>query len=725
MSTNGLILCSVFALALVAVPDSALAVGCVPTTISADTTITANDGCDYDWQSGNLTVDAEIDDSNGAGAITGGLIETTNLMADFLSINAGSSCTALGSPSASAAILITTNSVLGLVLNNGSVTGTPYAIGLNGTARVTQLLNNGTLVGGIFLDTAASIDNLVNASTGSLTAGTGVYNTGLIGSLRNAGATAGTLGILNEGTISELLNTGSIDGSLLDIDNYGTIGRLENHQSGLTYQGSAPAAYDMFVASPSAYATLSVKGSPGWAFSALDFGIAAGSTLAGGTTYENVIQNGGSGTGCEPAPGVIMACDPVSANAAAATTFDGTATKTGSYLASGITYDFSLVFDGLNFDLVIALLPVDPRAGVLETARLMGNSTGFSAAQVIESHAELLALFDGQDTLQEVNEALMQTLPLLTGGSQKAAQGAMGSINRVVQARSGADRGLASGDGFYGDRSLWLKPFRSWSDQGNRSGVAGFEGDTTGVVLGYDHETASPLRVGVAVAYARVDLEGRDGIAPQDADIDVFQLIGYGRYDVDPRTDIDFQVDVGRNETEGKRRIGFAASEAKSDYASLTTHVGVGIGRRFAIGEQTTLTPALRADYTWVKDAAYRESGAGLLNLAVEDRSTSAFATGFDAGLTHDLSEQTRLVANLGLGFDALDERASMRSTFAGAPGAPFRTKGMHSDPWASRGGLAAFHTTASGLELSARFDAERDQKFLSQTLSLRARWAF
>jgi len=381
------------------------------------------------------------------------------------------------------------------------------------------------------------------------------------------------------------------------------------------------------------------------------------------------------------------------------------------------------VFDGLHFDLIVASLDAGGR--VVDSALLMGNSTGLSAARVIDADAALLALFDGQTSDAQLDAALTQTLPVLTGGSLLAARDALGSIHRVVQARLEGNRGLSAGDAFYGDRYVWLKPFGSWVDQGNRSGVAGYKGDTAGVVLGFDAAHDAPLRLGGALAYARVDIEGRNSSAPQDLDIDVYQLIGYGSYSVDPRTDIHFQVDVGLNDVESRRRIAFAGSAASADYDGYNAHVGVGIGRTIALADETTFSPTLRADYTWLKDDAYRESGAGLLSLSVEDRTMNAFVTGFDGKLTHRISEQTTLVANLGLGFDALNERASIRSVFAGAPGAAFRTKGMHSDPWVSRGGLAAFYTTADGVELSARLDAERDQKFLNQTLSVRARWAF
>jgi hypothetical protein len=42
-----------------------------------------------------------------------------------------------------------------------------------------------------------------------------------------------------------------------------------------------------------------------------------------------------------------------------------------------------------------------------------------------------------------------------------------------------------------------------------------------------------------------------------------------------------------------------------------------------------------------------------------------------------------------------------------------------------ARAGLGMTHKTASGTELSARYDLEHREGFSNQTLSLKARWAF
>lgn len=367
--------------------------------------------------------------------------------------------------------------------------------------------------------------------------------------------------------------------------------------------------------------------------------------------------------------------------------------------------------------------PPAPANPVLMATQNMGNTPAVGAAGAIDSSPALGALFAGSD--DDISRAVTQTLPLLTGSAQLAANSALSGINRLIQARIEGHRGMSSGDGFIGDRHFWVKPFGSRADQDNRGGVAGYRADTYGLAAGVDGALSDALRIGAAVAYAQSNIGSKSTVAAQKADVDVFQLIGYGSYALNERTEINFQVDVGRNDNKGRRVMAFNNAVAQSDYTSHTAHVGVGIGRNYTLAAHTTVTPSVRIDYTWIRDKAYTETGAGLLNLDVNDRSTAALVLGAGGKLAHRMSEQLALTANLGIGYDTINERAAITAAFASAPGAAFVTYGIDPSPWTANGGIGAVYQTLSGMEVTARYDAEHRTGFLIQTASLKARWAF
>lgn len=369
--------------------------------------------------------------------------------------------------------------------------------------------------------------------------------------------------------------------------------------------------------------------------------------------------------------------------------------------------------------------PVVPSAGgVFDSANQLGNGPALNAARVIDATPELLALFAGLTPEQRSNAAT-QTLPLVLGATTSAISNSLSTINNVIQARQSSTSGLSSGDPALGGEHFWIKSFGSWASQDGRNGVSGFDADSKGLALGFDTAVSESTRLGLAFAYAKTDVDGDSRVAPQSAEIDTYQLIGYGTHALTADTHLNVQIDVGQNRTEGRRQIHFTGDTAKADYDGYNLHLGVGIEHNLRLNEQLVFVPSARVDYTWIKEDSYREKGAGLLNLEVEDRDSEALVFSLDGRFDYYLSDSTVLSANLGGGYDSINESASMTSVYAGAPGAAFRTEGLDLEPWLARAGLGLSHTLDNGTEVSLRYDAEARSGFTNQGAQVKARWAF
>lgn len=375
--------------------------------------------------------------------------------------------------------------------------------------------------------------------------------------------------------------------------------------------------------------------------------------------------------------------------------------------------------------------PSEPEAppvfyvSVFDSASAFANFTAYDAANVIDSTPELLALFVGLQNDAQRSTAASQTLPLLNGSSSQVTQGTLASMNRTVDARQAELRGLSSGDEAKRAQSFWIKPFSSWATQDDRNGVAGFDVTTSGVVLGYDTEATPRLLLGGAFGYANSNVDGNAQTVPQQLDIESYQLLGYGRYEIAPTLDISFQADVGVNDNQGKRHVTFINSTAESSYESYTGHLGLGLNKRFVISPKDQAITSLVTDYTWFKDDAYQEEGAGVLNLSVEDRTTESLVMGVRSEWIHEISSALDLNASLGAGYDLLDEEAAITSAYAAAPSASFTTEGLDLEPWSANAGLGVTYTTLSGIDLSALYQAEHRSDFLNQTASFKVTWDF
>ena len=156
-----------------------------------------------------------------------------------------------------------------------------------------------------------------------------------------------------------------------------------------------------------------------------------------------------------------------------------------------------------------------------------------------------------------------------------------------------------------------------------------------------------------------------------------------------------------------------------------SSRLGVAVAHTLALGERTSFTPSLRADYAVIRDQGYRETGADALNLNVDSNRAEELIVGVDGKLSQILNERTTLVANIGAGYDFLGKQSSIVAAFAGTPSAAFTTKGIEPSKWLGRGGLGLVNRVNDTLELSARYDIEFREGFTNQTASVKARWMF
>jgi outer membrane autotransporter protein len=329
-------------------------------------------------------------------------------------------------------------------------------------------------------------------------------------------------------------------------------------------------------------------------------------------------------------------------------------------------------------------------------------------------------------TYQQVSDAVAETLPLLVSGTTQIATGTLRSTNRVIQARQSGFSGMSSGDGFFTDKHLWVKPVGSWTTQDERNGVAGYRADSYGLVGGIDSELGTHTRLGFALSYMNSDVDGRGSASGNKVDIDAYQAIFYGSRSLQnhPDIEVNWQADIGINKNQGRRHISFMNRTAKADYDSYTAHIGIGAGKRFELNDTTTIIPSLRADYAYIKDESYTETGAGSLNLDIDSNHVDELIVMAQGHLSHQLNDSTSLTANAGLGYDFINDTASLTASYTGG-GVAFTTKGFDPNPWLARAGVGVNYQLSDSSEITASYDLEGREDFLNQTASVKFRWMF
>ncbi|HEY4318804.1 MAG TPA: autotransporter domain-containing protein [Herbaspirillum sp.] len=639
------------------------------------------------------------------------------------------------------------------ILNGGKVSTGELRLGFGGSGNGTVNLNsNGILeTGGVQKDSPQGVlsvdggilramysesDFLRSFSTGDITIGNGgafIDTQGFsVGIASAAGIFTGSGGLTKQGSGTLTINGGNTWGGNTTV----SAGTLTLG----SYAQSSGQALGIGAASTSNYGKLNVTGTATFNAGAnLAVNVAGVNTLANGQTLSGVITAG-------------------TLNASTFNVTDNSA-----------LFDFQATRNGNSVDLNILLAstttpPTGPTdsasltsstfSGVRDGVLTSGVSSAFDAARVLDNlinaapggdMGTVITALGQLSTQRDVGRAAVQTLPLLTSGVAQSTLGMLGSFNSVVQNRLsniGGGSGLVGSAGDAGstlsgiatgehaaDRHVWAKAFGSRADQDDRNGASGFSANSWGTALGADSALTPDTLLGISYAYANSSVYGNSDLsgAAQHANIDSNVLGIYGSTALPNAMQLDFQADIGRSHTDGTRNINFGglSRTATSGYATYSAHVGTGLSKDIALTERTTFTPDVRADYTQLRAQGYSESGAGALNLNVDANTTRAFVLSAGGRLRQALTEHSWLSANLGAGYDTINDRGDVVSVYAGAPGQSFTTTGIDHSPWLINAGIGYTYQANSGMQVVLRYDVDGRSGYLNQTASVKAGWLF
>lgn len=598
----------------------------------------------------------------------------------------------------------TDSTFTGGIVNHGLISGGTHSLLLENTSGAFTVTNTGTLQGAaeIGLNTL-DLNGTAGRVIGSISGTGGTVN--INGTFTSEGAIdVGTVNVATGGVFNMNHDVGAAAGGFNNAGLVYVPAAVSAKNVTGDYTQAAAGVYRIgLVDGASNYGKLAVSGNVNLTSGAtVDVKIVGAPQIASGAVIPGVIVAGGTLT-ATPAD-ITVTDDSVFYDFTASTTRDAKA------------LDLVTAVDSTG--LVKAVGPETPAAnGVAGALQTMFNEGIPTPMQ---------PLFDALGTMtpEEVKTAVAQLVPTLAGAGSQAGVNALHSMNKIIQARVESNHGLSSGDNAP-DKYMWLRGFGGWADQNDRGGVSGFKSRTGGMVIGADAPVTDKVRAGGAFTYARSNINGNSATAPNSVDVDTYELVGYASYNLDPQTDINYQFDIGQNKAKSQRQILFNSTTALSNFDSVAVHGSVGIGRVFPLAEHTNMTPSVRVDYTHMRTEGYEETGAGPLNLAVEAQTYREFLFTGDFKLAHQLSKHTKLVGNVSASYDFVNKQAQTTSSFVGG-GPTFVTDGLKVSPWLYRAGIGLIHEDVSGMEYSARYDAEaRTSGYLNQTVSVRLRWTF
>jgi outer membrane autotransporter protein len=110
--------------------------------------------------------------------------------------------------------------------------------------------------------------------------------------------------------------------------------------------------------------------------------------------------------------------------------------------------------------------------------------------------------------------------------------------------------------------------------------------------------------------------------------------------------------------------------------------------RDVQVSDKLLLQPLVETTYRHFTNPAYKENGAGALNLNVDKFTSSDLIVGLGTLAHYKLTDDSKIVGNVNIGYDLHGKNQTVTSSFEGASGLKFDTEGIDNGKWNYAAGI-------------------------------------
>ncbi|WP_372815671.1 autotransporter outer membrane beta-barrel domain-containing protein, partial [Psychrobacter sp.] len=374
--------------------------------------------------------------------------------------------------------------------------------------------------------------------------------------------------------------------------------------------------------------------------------------------------------------------------------------------------------------------PVDPPV----------TDTTFVKAVESQANQTALGLADAldqaiQDRVNNGNNALADALisNTLDFNNLKLATAAnelqpllMGATNRIIAdtnyaaAEAVTERSLTNPN-----RGVWAKIIGSESSHDEEGGISGYDADRYGAIVGIDTPINDNLNLGVAFSYIDSDVDSNSSTLNHEMTAKNWQILGYGNYAASDATQINFHAGAGSSDVEGQRHIAVLTNAtANSDYSVDTLQAGFGIGHRIG-NELRNFTPFAQMNYARAESDGYRETGAGVYNLDVDENTYESLRWTAGVKMSQALTPKLALTGQLAAAIENGDRRSDITASFIDMPNANFTTIGQEIGREIGIVGIGLSYMPTANTKLSAGYRGEWRDNYDDQGASIALQTTF
>lgn len=243
----------------------------------------------------------------------------------------------------------------------------------------------------------------------------------------------------------------------------------------------------------------------------------------------------------------------------------------------------------------------------------------------------------------------------------------------------------------YRSSNIWVKPYGGSMNQNEVDTVDGFNSDVYGIVIGDDGKPKKDWLVGGAVATGGDNMDGKAQLSGASINSDTYQGMLYGVRKFPHHLYLAEQGLAGFGDNDTNRSIPLYSSTATGSYNSWFSDIRSVLGWNANVRQNWIMTPEFEANYLFVYQSAYQESGSAM-DLSVNSNHNSSLVLGAYAHSVYHLTtlEDLRNIAfhvHAGLADNVLNDQPDTTALFT-AGGPSFSTFGIPYNQVVFRGGV-------------------------------------
>ncbi len=276
--------------------------------------------------------------------------------------------------------------------------------------------------------------------------------------------------------------------------------------------------------------------------------------------------------------------------------------------------------------------------------------------------------------------------------------------------------------------NLWAKAYLQTGSKSSASGIDGFSGNASGLIIGADkRDNKDDMLLGVALitGNAAVDSDSSNNTKNEASSYGV-SLYASKRLKKD--TLLSGSVSYLYNTHDNTRYAvgGITGSNAKSQFTSEHIALASSLSRQYRRENGIEIRPNLSLAYSFISAEQYSETGADALSLNVDYASlhTLSLGTGVEVGKLYK-TEQGLIVypsAHLSYQYDILDTRVK---SVTGLGSSVFIVEGEDPSRHNINAGLDVVVTNNEKWQLDAGYNLELDENTYSHTLGMKMAYGF